>query len=282
MKDCVFIHVPRTGGSSLWHSLVPLAQQTPDRAICDIYHECKQTYGSPKNAALMVQTMRERLGEKPTLFHHHTSEPIPALLDSPDVVLATVLRDPVDRFVSAAFNRRKFLLSCTDPAMIDFHVKAWGEEFVRVAMREDASRREVLDAAASDNSFYDFYTRYFGRMFRIPTPPAGVFSFIKRTPHARRLAKLLAERFDVIGDFNDLSATHDQIASAFDIPCADGSFSLEINRAAVQQPLSSADRMRYQRLFKADYALLYELHAMSAIGSSKNAKPMTLKLRRAA
>ncbi len=159
MSNFVFVHVTRTGGSSIWHNLVPIATQN-GIGICDIYHESKLENGRPIAAEIVLQRFREQYGNLTALFHHHTAEPIFHLF-AKNTIFATVLRDPVDRFVSIVSHIRAFL---TSPA-VDPRYKAYNEEFLGAeylrGVYAGVAPRKLLEIAAADPYFQNYYVAMF-------------------------------------------------------------------------------------------------------------------------
>lgn len=94
----VFLHVPRTGGSSVWNYLSNHCSAKSN--ILDLHHEARQRFGHERRAlmaaAIFVSDIHR--SPKPTLIHHHGSAPLNSLFPNADFF--TVLRDPVDRILS--------------------------------------------------------------------------------------------------------------------------------------------------------------------------------------
>jgi hypothetical protein len=95
----VFFHIPRTGGSSIWHNLV----QHADTRLCayDLWFEAAKSSGNPlfgREKLRMDLPRLEQPLEYPLCIHHHLPIGVADLL--PNARFFTYLRDPLDRFVS--------------------------------------------------------------------------------------------------------------------------------------------------------------------------------------
>jgi hypothetical protein len=244
MLNRVFIHIPRTGGSSVWHSLAhaAFAKGIP---VCDIYHECRQRGGSLFGAAAVVEQVRQILGPAvPCLFHHHTHEPIVPLFDSRQTEYATILRDPVDRMISAVTHYRQFMQSDADPDFIAFHAQIWGSDFFAACGDLSVSLEGLVELAASDKYFTTYYTTFFASLLEVPMASCALASQVCRT-------------FAVIGHFEDLAGSYHDIATRFEI-CG-GPMDHTLNTGNKRPAISEADRQRYAAALHADYELLAEI-----------------------
>ena len=112
----LFLHIPRTGGSSIWFALARAAAASGVEII-DIYHLSVSRFGDPGHT---MEVLRDTPGlheQGERLFHHHSwDSPLGPI---PDPVIATVIRDPVDRMVSEILHYRRVF---SDPAIPPDHL----------------------------------------------------------------------------------------------------------------------------------------------------------------
>ena len=98
VKHLVFFHIPRTGGSSVWHALAKKAdlQGTP---IIDLYHQALVKFSNSSKTLEAISDWQRLLLQRTCLIHHHTEFKIQNYFDNP-LHYATIVRDPFDRFIS--------------------------------------------------------------------------------------------------------------------------------------------------------------------------------------
>ncbi len=101
-KVFVFCHIPRTGGSSIWHDLAKFAGNGLN--VYDLFYETGQRYGGNLNCTRTVLhedciklsiPMNYRL-----VVHHHIHIRVGDLFQVRRPVYFTYIRDPLSRFVS--------------------------------------------------------------------------------------------------------------------------------------------------------------------------------------
>ena len=254
VKNCVFLHLPRTGGSSIWHSLVDLATGRR-RGICDIYHHTKQTFGAPIRGGEIIAELRQRVPEMPCLFHHHTDEPVLDCFPTNESLFATVLRDPVERFVSEVFHSRSFLRSCSDPQFVAYHERHWGRIYVRALLDPRIKTWQLLDVAASVRFFHNYYTKFFANLLALRPARSGT-AITAAGAYLQHLASEIRSKVDVVVFFDDLQDAYSRIVTAFEL--GDGSERLKhaINVASRSRAVPGEHRRRYRRLFRSDYELI--------------------------
>lgn len=100
----VYVHLPKTGGSSQWHSIAQT--RPPNVAIVDLYSSATDPWSSEAELAQSVAQRAamalERWGEDESnrmLFHHHALSPLPDGLNEAPIVLG--IREPEEVLVSA-------------------------------------------------------------------------------------------------------------------------------------------------------------------------------------
>ena len=191
------------------------------------------------------------------------------------MVYATVLRDPVERFVSDVFHLRQALSGrALDARMVEFVCAPWSST-LRRAMRQyqDLDPLELLDTAAADGFFCDYYLSFFLAMLDNESCD-GRAKWPHRTSDSdalRSLAARICERFEVVADFANLESAYSTIASAFDLRDVAGPLSLHLNPGRGRPRSSEFARSRYESLFAGDYQLLDEIAAIRnthAVGTS--------------
>lgn len=113
----IFFHIPRTAGSSIWHGLAHLAAAS-NMDIIDIYHWSLKKYSDLSQSSNVLTAMQPLSNDRERIFHHHYPDYILNFIDEP--VMATIVRDPVERFISDIFHYKRALVS-TD--ISSFHKK---------------------------------------------------------------------------------------------------------------------------------------------------------------
>lgn len=115
-KRLVFLHIPRTGGSNLWHSCAhSWAENSDSLWILDLHHESRARFGNPNHASNVISVFRKLISEdKRNLFiHHHTNFGIWRLLGT-SFDYFTMLRDPVERYISNYFHSLRCYYNVTN------------------------------------------------------------------------------------------------------------------------------------------------------------------------
>ena len=218
----------------------------------------------------MLAELRSRVGKKPCLFHHHTTEPIRASFDDSATIYATVLRDPVDRYVSLVHHISNFLLSPeTPPAYAAYYAELCGVEFCRALARPQVRMDELLEAAAAQPFFSNYYTTLFRSLcqdrVQIESPPDSSSSDLQT------LAAGTRNMFTEIGWFSDLDMAFARIVRAYGIGHAGKRMQVAINRSARRRPLSTLERLRYERVLETEYAFVEQLGLTRTSNLSRSA-----------
>lgn len=269
MGNLVFVHATRTGGSSIWHNLVSIATHK-GVGICDIYHESKLENGRPIPVEKVLQRFRQKHGSIPTLFHHHTAEPIFHHFGK-NTLFATVLRDPIDRFVSIVSHIRAFLTAPdVDPRYKAYNEEFLGRDYLR-AVYSDVDPRELLDVAAKDTYFQNYYISLFRSLCSTCSTSCSTPNRLNSsqkdplTPYEiELLAEIIFTRFAVIGYFDDLGLAYQKIVHRFDLGANGEKMKLSVNQGQKRPLLSTEEREKYRPIFRQDYHLLASLRSLSS------------------
>jgi len=98
----VYCHIPRTGGSSIWHQLAKLSGNGLN--VYDLFHETGLRYGGDLNFTRTVLSEDCNKLATPMDFnlavHHHIHVRIGDLFQVRQPVYLTYIRDPLSRFIS--------------------------------------------------------------------------------------------------------------------------------------------------------------------------------------
>jgi hypothetical protein len=270
MNCYVFVHVPRTAGSSVWHHL---AYQGADDQIgvYDIYHESIQRYGVPGCADRFLPDVLSQIDMPSCFFHHHSRDGIFEIFDAYETVFATLLRDPVDRFVSDVFHFRRFFRSAAATGQLsDGITEYWSKSFTASMTKIDLPIRELLDGAAREPSFRNFYVDFFASLcWNVPKrasaeSPLRVYS----AQEIRHLAQEIRRRFQVIGWFGNLQSSFSEIQQAFSLPTDSPPLTNTINTGHDRPKIRPSEWSRYAAAFHADYQLLDELRKLTPFQKS--------------
>jgi hypothetical protein len=201
-------------------------------------------------------------------------EPIAGGLRAGRTVYATVLRDPVDRFISevnhcravvAQSDFRRCITSGSREVASDhfakfvaFHEQQWGAEFVAGLICDELTNEELLEIAVEQAYFRNYYVRWFSSLLETVTLPRAAG---RPTPwdDIVSLAAAIRSRVETIGAYEDLSGAFKMIAACFRLPECSTDLQLQINVAPSRPAVSNADRERYLKSFELDYWLLEEL-----------------------
>ena len=248
MRNFVFFHIPRTGGSSIWHSLAHLAASR-GLAVCDIYHECRQRGCTLAGAKDVVREARLALGDAPCLFHHHTAEAAMLVFDRRESLLATVLRDPVDRMVSEVVHHSHFVRTHADRKFVEYHALHWGRPFFDACSQPGIDIRELLDIAVDQKYFRMYYSMFFG-------------SFFDMASLSPELPARIRQVFSVIGHFDHLETSYTDIAILFGLGAA--TMDRTINTGNERPVLSDSERRRYTEALHVDYELFDQITGAKA------------------
>ena len=248
-RHIVFVHIPRTGGSSLWHSLAKIAADA-GIPVADLYHDAKIKFSNTSRTQDAIADIQRFLRVHTTIIHHHTPTKIEAFFDQRPEYF-TIIRDPVDRFVSEVHHvqlaLRKGLDSRTDTG--------WDPELVEMATRPEVALNELLDAASQRPYFTSYYCSWLECLL-LGRDGNNNESQIKYH-NDRRFASYVKEVFVHIADFSDMEKSLAETARALKLPAPKSPVGY-INNI---QPLrdKNLNRQKFASAFVSDYRFLADL-----------------------
>ncbi len=258
----VFFHIPRTSGSSVWHSLTRRAVAS-GVGVFDLYAHARRLTGSPYNtqAALGDILARGAGSVERGLFHHHTRRNICALLPPERHHYVTVLRDPVERFISEIFHLRAFVRNGPNFWSPERrHLRHLLSRPARAALgRRVVCPDELLLCAAAEPFYRDFYINSFWElMFGDEAAARAPFQSVGPEV-APRVAAAVRDRFAHIGRFSEVEGSVGAIAALAALPGgADGVVRV---KNGVGKPVLRAETLARLR---AENAADYQFLAMIA------------------
>jgi len=267
-EPLVFFHLAKTGGSSIWRMLDGLAKSSRVRplSVFDIYHHARCQCHDVTRVHEVLVRFKETLRGKRVLIHHHTAHPVGFLFDRRPVY-TTVVRDPVDRFISEVNHCRAVLRGEWDAVhqagiiapRTEIAGRGWSPRLIEMAVSDGVSFERLVEHAIQEPGLRHYYYQSFHHLLlgepglmRLPdVTPDG--------PSATRLALLVRSQFAYIGRFPRVSEAGAEIARIYKLPqkSAPAPFPHVFQRHS--QRLIPHLRPALRAAFQADYAFLSKL-----------------------
>jgi hypothetical protein len=254
-RHFVFCHIPRTGGSSVWHALAECAAKT-GVPILDLYWLSMSQYSSTGFAYNVLSDHAGILSRQSTLIHLHTFDNISYFLSEKEVIYTTIVRDPIDRFCSDVAHLHNALLKFSESAREEFFASVpWSPDLKSLMIDDAASLDALLELAARESFFRFFYFHFFFAV--LCAKPLPIKEFEPPNEHAiKYLAGRIKERFAYIGRYPDVAESFHNIAECFGLPHdRDRPFTQHINRTDVNKSVQHS-RERFAGAFQCSYQLL--------------------------
>jgi hypothetical protein len=255
----VFFHLPRTGGSTVWHSAAHLAARHGLPAI-DLFHHSARLCGSPHQPLAALRDIKAGAGVPlEGLIHHHSTQNITAELSPDEHHYATILRDPVDRFVSDIFHLRALMRRDQNfRAEITAAAAPESAEFLAALLDESASPDRLVLLAAEQPCYQNYYLNSFWQfLFAAPSCP-------RETPPMPEwvipaLAFAVRSRFCLIGRFPDI---HGMVRQMIKLAGVENETDVQLTHVANGSPtptLRPETIERLRELNRTEYRFLEEL-----------------------
>ncbi|WDU63941.1 hypothetical protein LRS56_05320 [Pseudomonas poae] len=222
----IFLHIHRTGGSTLWHTLSNAATRQNHQVI-DLYYESWAAFQNPFSTVDAIEKMNAdgrqiNWNDDALLIHHHTRQNIGNSLPSEALYYATIIRDPVDRFISEVFHIRKLLMEGAElteefsfyGGEFTWYREVLGESLYTMFMQETVDPDELLIAASKCPYYQNFYFNVFwsalindqstftptyrpsniteGQRHKLVTAVREKFAYIGRYPQLKRAISAVA------------------------------------------------------------------------------------------
>jgi glycosyltransferase involved in cell wall biosynthesis len=285
----VFLHIHWTGGSTVWHSLAHLAAKHNIRVI-DLYGESFMAFGEPfrtLDALSKVQAdgAATAAGTDSVLLHHHTRQYIESVLPADGHRYATVLKDPVERFISDVFHTRRLL---TEGAALpeEFPLYqgevAWyreilGEPLYALFIQPEVDPDVLVTRASACPYYQNFYFNVFWSVLAKPAVSVTPEYFTGVMDDAARLALVerIRERFVYIGTSPDVAQAVTAITSLLDMPCDPEGELVHLDDGSTRPSLRS-ETLEMLRLANEDEYLLLAMLGMpnpAQAGTLSNSAP---------
>lgn len=273
----IFFHIHRTGGSTVWQTLSNAAIRQ-NRPVIDLYFESWMSNQNPFDTPSIIEKMvadgmQIAWDSESLLIHHHTRHNIEQLLPNLSHTYATIIRDPVDRFISEVFHIRKLLMhgaALTDNFPFYEAEHVWyrdvlGEPLYRLFLMEDSDPDELLTEASNCPYYKDFYFNTFwsalkGRNRKLnPTR----FMAVINANHRRMLVDAICDKFFYMGQYPQLKRTISNIAYLTDLAINLGTDLVHVDNKSTKPCLQPTTLDVLRRANEDEYLLLSMLKGAS-------------------
>lgn len=266
----VFFHIPRTGGSTIWHSLIQAATKR-GVWIADLYYDSMQQYGEAHHAYDVLEKLgglRVPRSSPNLLYHHHTRQNLTAILPPSENQYVTAVRDPVERFVSEIFLLKEGLINGKNhPHEAEkfggkYFMDGWAleyyyePEFYAAAANESLPIDELMLLAVErkvhENYYFNyFYSLLFGSTKEWASTYSGDPALI-----VKPLAREVKEKFAYIGIFPFMQRSVREISTLGGFQDFSSDALKHIENGSKKMPLARATRERLRDYFDLDYQFL--------------------------
>jgi len=209
---------------------------------------------------------KDHLRSNRVLVHHHTSHPIGFFFEQPPLY-TTIVRDPVDRFISDINHCRAVLCGEWDEVhqkkLIDPKVevegRGWSRHLVEMAASPEISLENLLESALKEPCIARYYYWAFYHLL-LGTPEAIQPALLPGDcPSNEALANLVLSKFAYVGHFPHVFKTYLKIAQSYKIPPAFAGESFPHMLQRNSNVLIPALRKDLRAAFKSEYEFLSKL-----------------------
>jgi hypothetical protein len=257
----VFFHIPRTGGSTLWHTLKARAIGA-NINVLDLYEQSVVQYQSPVKACdVLEKWLKEQSPQQleNTVCHHHAYQNITRLLPPGPNSYTTIVRDPVERIISNALHHKEFWRVRNDNPMT---IKEWDgftDDFNDALLEENFPLEELCLMAASQPFFQNSYIKHFWHLLLSDPTELVIGKWPNINDIFSKTVDAVLDSFDFIGVYPDLTRTCFEISRHMKLPFPNIVMLTTVYNGLVKPNLSEDIRERMRELNEADYQFLEEL-----------------------
>jgi hypothetical protein len=258
-RQLVFYHIPRTGGSSIWHALEACAARA-GMPVLNLFYHAREDYGSPEYVYNVLTERQKYLQGCSTLIHLHTPHNISYFFEECNLTYATIVRDPVDRFISDICHLRRALPDMADAERQNLITNGrWQSTFADAMLDGNTPIGILLELGAQEPFFRDYYYhQFYGLLCQKPLPQI-TYQLPNGPEDIRTLAEQVRTKFAYIGQFPQVADSYHRIADLFSLPYdRDAEFTFHINKLDSHQIVPDRHE-RFAAAFQPDYDLLSAL-----------------------
>jgi hypothetical protein len=249
-KHLVFFHIPKTGGSSVWHALAKIAtlQKIP---VIDLYHDAIVKYSNSSKTLEAIGDIQKYLRNHTCLIHHHTEIKIHNYFDaSPHC--ATIVRDPFERFVSHLV----YLSTIVRSGRLGKNEVLGGPvEMLRAIADPAIDINSLIDICSRSDYYQNYFRNWFGKLL-LGRNGYGGDEQIKDI-NDPRFPAYVRSSFNNISCFTDLKRALSEIANTFGLP--NGNITLDHMLKSSKDHVSENARFKYVSRFEKDYSFLKDI-----------------------
>jgi hypothetical protein len=262
-RNLVFFHFLRCGGSSVWAALWNQAR-TLGVPFLDIYHEARVKHGNNLACENVFRGNAHVLNHKVVIMHHHVPVCLEPFLGN-NISFFTVVRDPVDRFLSELRHCVGLLrMHRIDPvhelgtinAETEIEGSGWPQKLIQMARLHHTTFEELITQALQYEHFRSYYKLWFARLLNVK--PHQSWYGVSRTNryNVDEIVSAIERKFVGVYDFRNLKQAVDSMANKMGIPGANSGLHLN---ATSPSETNQINRYRLAESFKNEYALLRKI-----------------------
>jgi hypothetical protein len=261
-RHLIFFHLLRTGGSSAWKALGEAAARQ-GLPVCDLYHQARLVYGNNTAIHPAMYDFQQFVRGHDCLIHHHIPYCLGPYFDS-SISYSTIIRDPVDRFISEVNHVRHILTGDMDSIHKGGHLSpaeevrglGWPQDLIDTTMDTSVDFSEVLSRAAQYPHFSRYYMVWFNRLLNEDVSKKPYDNSLVDQIDTQALAGQIRAAFNYIGSFKKLAHSIQDIAGCYGLTGVDTT--QWINKRGSDM-VASELRSSLKPAFAGDYELIQAL-----------------------